>query len=59
MNFVDFPSNLLSKVKHKVESKYVEFESPGIHSKMFEIMRKRLENPGQTLNIVELVTNNS
>ena len=53
MNFVDFPSNLLSKLKHKIESKYVELKSLGVHSKMFEIMRKWLENLGKTLNVEE------
>ena len=51
MNFVDFPSNLLSKVKHKLyqnASNRLE-----VHSKMIEIMRKWLDNLGQTLDIVE------
>ena len=53
MNFADLPSNLLSKVKHKIESKYVELKSLGVNSKMFEIMRKWLDNLGQTLYIAE------
>ena len=38
MNFVDFPSNLLSNVK-QIVSKYIELKGLEAHSKMNEGMR--------------------